>query len=311
MDLAHVLLVGLSINCNCIAAAACIRVYLSFIPISERVCVARRLVDIGTSPTLASTLLRLHRSASRIFGLITRSSVRLQQLLQPIIIEHASTPSSFGLPLRRPLGLQCCRSWSISTSCWNAARRPPQRGLTTGELLAAASTWSCSCVVLSNRSFAAFIVFIAVRASTTSSSALVIVSRLGSSSSTSSIAAASPSCHCRRSRPVIQLPLHGYRRRHLGRWSRYIALYFIQHDSSPALPYLPRLHFALLRQSCAAPAILPLRRSRAATVLEAFSTSLLRHWRMIHGGPLPSPRGIGNTVARVRPELSPCLANPA
>lgn len=35
-----------------------------------------------------------------------------RRLLQPIVIEHASTPSSFGLPLRRPLGPQCRRLWS-------------------------------------------------------------------------------------------------------------------------------------------------------------------------------------------------------
>uniref|UniRef100_A0A0E0KVM9 Uncharacterized protein n=1 Tax=Oryza punctata TaxID=4537 RepID=A0A0E0KVM9_ORYPU len=36
------------------------------------------------------------------FGLITHSNARLQRLLLPIIIEHASTPSSFGSPLHRP-----------------------------------------------------------------------------------------------------------------------------------------------------------------------------------------------------------------
>uniref|UniRef100_A0A0D3GGX9 Uncharacterized protein n=1 Tax=Oryza barthii TaxID=65489 RepID=A0A0D3GGX9_9ORYZ len=68
--------------CCCPSASACI-----FFPV-ERVCVAHRLVDICASPTSVSTLLRLHRSASRIFGLITRSSARLQRLLQPIFIEH-------------------------------------------------------------------------------------------------------------------------------------------------------------------------------------------------------------------------------
>mgnify|MGYP003703362227 CR=1 FL=1 len=66
------------------------------------------------SPTASSTSarlqhryrlrLRLRRSAVCNIGLITRSNVRLQRLLQPIVIEHASTPLSFGLPLHRPLG---------------------------------------------------------------------------------------------------------------------------------------------------------------------------------------------------------------
>uniref|UniRef100_A0A0D3HPI5 Uncharacterized protein n=1 Tax=Oryza barthii TaxID=65489 RepID=A0A0D3HPI5_9ORYZ len=80
---------------------------------------------------------------------------------------------------------------------------------------------SCSCVVFSDRSFAAFIIFLAVCELTTSSSALVMVSRSGSSSSISSTATASPSCHYRRSRPVVQLPLHGYQCRRSCRWSCY------------------------------------------------------------------------------------------
>jgi hypothetical protein len=101
---------------------------------------------------------------------------------------------------------------------------------------------------------------------------------------------------------VVQLPLHGYRRRHPGRWSHYfafvfVAFVFVQHDSSPVSSSTT------------------LRSSPTTTCCSGNSPSMPfsrrdRHWRMIHGGPLPHPRGIGNTVARVRPELSPGLANP-
>jgi hypothetical protein len=277
-----------------------------FLLIRDRVCVAHHLIDICASLTLASTLLQFYHFASRIFGLITRSSTWLQLLLQPIIIEHASTPSSS----RRPLGPECFYPWSTSTSCCSAERRPPQHSFITGGLFATASTWSCNCVVLSDRSFATFVVSIAIYASTPTSSALIIVSHAG----LLHLLRASPprlqACHCCRSRSMVQLPLHSYQCRRLGHWSRYIAFYFVQHYSSPASPYLSRLHFALLRQLRAAPAILPLLCSRAATISQAFSASLLRHWRMIHGGPLPRPRGIGNTSTRVRPELSRGLANP-
>nr|XP_025878874.1 uncharacterized protein LOC107280011 [Oryza sativa Japonica Group] len=286
----------------------CLLLHVSFFfPIRDRVCVVHRLVDIYASLTSASTSsscpahLRLDHPFKRP---TTTTSVtdRHRACVYAIKLWVAAvSPPWAAVPL--PMV-------HTSIGYCNAERRPSQRGLTAGGLLAAASTWSCSCAVLSDHSFATFVVFIAVRASTTSSSALVIVSRSGSPSSTSSIAAASPSCHCRHSRPVVQLPLHGYRCRRPGRWSRYFAFYFVQHDSSPASPYLPRLHFALLRQLRAAPAILPLRRSRAATVPEAFSASLLRHWRMIHGGLLSRPRGIGNTGARVCPELSRGLASP-
>uniref|UniRef100_A0A0E0LWV9 Uncharacterized protein n=1 Tax=Oryza punctata TaxID=4537 RepID=A0A0E0LWV9_ORYPU len=169
-----------------------------------------------------------------------------------------------------------------STCYCSAERRPPHIGFSAGGL-------SPLCVVPSDPSFATFVVLIAIRTLTPSSFALVIISHSGSSSSTLSIAAAYPSCHHHHSRPSSYL----YMATDItvpSRWPRYFAFFFVQHASSPASPYLPRLHFALLRQLCSAPAILPLRRSRAATILEAFFASFLQHWRMIHGDLLPGPQ---------------------
>lgn len=176
----------------------------------------------------ASILLRLHHFASCIFDLITRSSTWLQQLLQLIVIDPASTLSSFMLPLCRPLRLQCHRPCSTSTGCCSA----PQHYFIIVRLPTAASTRSCSCLVLSDCSFTTYIVFLVACASTTLSSALVIISHLGSSSSTSSIAAASPSGHRRRYRPVVQLSLHGYLRHRPGCWFRNFTFFFVQHFSS-------------------------------------------------------------------------------
>uniref|UniRef100_A0A0E0KJP6 Uncharacterized protein n=1 Tax=Oryza punctata TaxID=4537 RepID=A0A0E0KJP6_ORYPU len=104
---------------------------------------------------------------------------------------------------------RACRCpWSTSTGCWNTERHPPQRDLTAGGVLTAASTSSHTCVAPSDHSVTPLVVFIVVHASTSLSSALVIFSHSGSSSSTSSIVAASPGYHCCHSRAVVHPTLH-------------------------------------------------------------------------------------------------------
>jgi hypothetical protein len=88
-------------------------------------------------------------------------------------------PSSFGLLLHRPLGPQCRRPWSTSTSCCNAERRSPQHGLTADEFTPLHRHKRCSCVVPSDHSLVPLVVFIDVRVSMPSTSALVIVSHSG------------------------------------------------------------------------------------------------------------------------------------
>ena len=110
------------------------------------------------------------------------------------------------MPLRRPLGPQCCRLWSTSTGCSNTERRPPHCGLTAAGFHVAASTWSYTCITPSGHSVARLVVFIVVRASTTSSSALVIVSH------------SSLLCLLRASPPCLQATTVAV----LGRWSSYL-----------------------------------------------------------------------------------------
>ena len=154
-----------------------------FPPIRDWVCVVHCLVDICTSRTSASTpasssspsLMQLWLDHPFMRPATTHCCYRLRAR----VLRHQSSGCHCVVPSGRSAAAHGPHPLAVAT-----LRGPSQRGLTVDLVLAVASIWSCSCVVLSDRSFAAFVFFLTVRASTTSSSALVIISHSGSSSST-------------------------------------------------------------------------------------------------------------------------------
>jgi hypothetical protein len=140
-----------------------VSVCVFFFPIRDRDCVAHRLVDICASPTSASTSSSCHAHRR------TDHSFKRPATTTPCRRSSSTTRlrhQALGCCCVAPLGPQCRRPWSTSTGCWHAERHPPQHGLPTGGVLAAASTSSCICVAPSGHSVAHLVVFIAVRAST-------------------------------------------------------------------------------------------------------------------------------------------------
>lgn len=112
-------------HCHTVCGCFCMY-HLFFFPIKDWVCVSHRLVDICVSPTSASTpVSSLSSSPTQLW---LDHPFKFSATMTSVTDRHraCATPSSFGLPFRCHLGLQCCRPWSTFTCCCSVETRPPQ-----------------------------------------------------------------------------------------------------------------------------------------------------------------------------------------